>query len=336
MQKNNYTIHIYFLFVVLIGIILAPGCNNSRGETSYSDNKAPTQLPEINRVDSRGKTVKSLELKGKYVFVQFINSEIMDDIDFLEKVFLNWFDYGLEIIAIPAKNEEFLARTGVDTDKISIFSTGYRKLKKTFHSPNCCDTFYLYDPNGRLVKTGFNRVGYEEGVKNQLNRFLRNTSFHISEFVRENENLQNVPWLNRCHQLLMEEKKEFGVIAFLRTVCGECLSGFLTSQLMKLHTNHSQKVSVLSIIPSDYSDIDIENLKNFLNIGFRVERADQQLSEKWQSLISQFRESDLTNIVFLVDKSGTIIRVAQNDLRRLKDFIIFTQSLLKGERRTDS
>jgi hypothetical protein len=228
MQKKNHFLHICLVLVLLTGIITVPGCNNSQEISSYSNKKAPTQFPKINR------------------------------------------------------------------------------------------------------------VGYEEGIKSELNRLLRNTSFHISEFVRENENLRNVSWLNLCQSLLLEENKEYCVMTFLRSVCAECLSGTLTSELMKLHSDYSPLLSVLSIVPSDFSYNDIENLKNFLSIGFRVERADKPLSEKWNSLIFQFRESDLTNIVFQVDKNGTIIRVAPNDPRHLKDFFIFTKTLLKGERRTDS
>lgn len=326
------------VIIIILGMVSmgsVTGCkNNSRAphsnnQSQQSGNNEPQILPEFDIKGLKGKRIHSSDFQGRYLYVQFIDSESVDDVDLLQQVYLNWIDEDLDIMAIPVKTDQFQARTGIDAFEIAILPDSYRQMRELFKAPPCCNTFYLFDRSRHLVKTGFNSKGYDIGIKTELYSLIKKTAFDISSMIKENDNIENIHWLSQCHQIIRNRDKEYYLISLMTSICSGCYSGLIIQRLIKTHRVYNKSLDVVSIVPDDFSDIDLENLKNLLGIPFHVQRADKLLKEVWQGYIRQFNESDLTNIIFLVDNSGTIVRVTNNDPKRLRDFFIFTQTLLK-------
>jgi hypothetical protein len=51
-------------------------------------------------------------------------------------------------------------------------------------------------------------------------------------------------------------------------------------------------------------------MKDQLQIHFDLLRADNKLMQKWLRLIHEYRESDLNNIILLLDGDGKIVSIA--------------------------
>lgn len=313
--------------------LLETHCQKGQGTPDPVNEKKKISLPLFNAIDINGKQIKSSDFIGRNLFVQFINSETIDDIDLLEKVYLNWIDDNLAIIAIPMKLEHFRTRVGIELDEITVLSNEYDNLKMIFKAPTCCESFYLFDTSGNLIKSGFNRLGYEEEVKKYLTQMIKNKTFDISTFIMERENVKNVEWLNRCSKIVEQEDREYYIFSMFTSICSGCPSGRLIKRLTEIHSLSEDRIYVLSIVPENFTDIDIENFKNFLGIDFTVERADKKLNEIWENQISEYSESDLTNILFLIDRNGKIVRVTDNNPNHIKSFFSFIHSILSTERK---
>lgn len=289
-------------------------------------------LPGFEALNSNGNITRSEDFQGKILYVQFVDTGNADDIDLIESVYHNWSDSNLAFLVISPQSEKFRQYVAIEVDERITLSSEYKKFKTIFQAPECCETFYLFDPAGKLVKTGTNSSGYEKGIKTELNRLLKNKVFTISNFIAENENLKNLYWLAQCRQIVEKEGKDgknYVIFCLLRSVCDTCFSGLLVQRLNQLQERCQNRARVISIVPMDFSDTDIENLQQFLGVKFQVQRADPALEEMWKSQIDEFRETDLTNILFLVDQNGTVVKVAGNDPVYIQEFFIYTDSLVR-------
>ncbi|MCP4218622.1 MAG: hypothetical protein GY765_28570 [bacterium] len=336
-KKTKRTCLPGFLLLALLVTLLAgigTGCGEKptgSTETAQKGNQPAEKpvFPTFGENDSKGNLVTHADFSGKYVFVQFIDGNSTDDIDLLENVFLNWVDEGLAIIAIPKDLETLKERVGVQLDEIVVFDHDYKKMQQIFGAPSCCEAFFLYDPQGRLVKTDFNREGYQGGVKSQLDRLIKNEYFKINELITEKKNIRDFQWLAMCNDIMKKDRKDFYVVSMMTNVCNTCLSGVIIEQLAKWHTTSADRVGVMTVVPASYTDTDIANLKTFLGIDYRLLRADDKFQQEWSNRIEKYRESQLTNILFLVDKDGTVLKVTGNEQDHLREFFAFSHPLIK-------
>jgi len=82
---------------------------------------------------------------------------------------------------------------------------------------------------------------------------------------------------------------------------------------------------------SKFRDKDIPILKSQLKIDFPTIIADYNLNKKWDSLIKRYNEDLLTDIIFLLDESGKIIKVADRTCKCLPSFFNHVNSLIEEE-----
>ena len=86
----------------------------------------------------------------------------------------------------------------------------------------------------------------------------------------------------------------------------------------------------MSILNADfYKPEDINSLKSQSGIDFPIIIADKLLNQKWSSLIHEYRENDLTDIIFIVNKFGNIERIYDNNCKCGTSFFNYMNSLAK-------
>lgn len=326
MKRQNMQVKICYLTMLLMLMF----CEACQKKEPASNLREITALPVFESVDASGNPINSSSFKEKNLYVQFIDSDSIDDVDLIKEVYLNWIKEGLIIIAIPNDTPKFLESSGLYPDEIIVLSSSeYKKMKWTFKAPSCCNSFFLFNTTGQLVKTEFNQKGYEKEIKKYLNQLMKNKIFQVSNYFKENEYIKDIGWLSLCWQIIKKEKKDYFIVAIFNSICNECLSGAIVHKLVDLYADNRDHLYVLGIIPDDYKDNDIENLENFLNIEFHIERADPEFKKKWDALVSEYSEAELTNILFLVDSEGKLIKSTNNDPDRLKEFFASVHSLFQ-------
>jgi hypothetical protein len=295
--------------------------------------KEITFLPTFTVKDIYGNEIKSNNLIGNFIYIQFVNPISSNDIELLKKVYFKYHDYkNFIIIAFVKDFKKFLKNFLLFGNNIFVVREDYEKLKRIFRASQCCESFYIFDKTGKLIKSNINIVGYEEGVKPYLMNILENKKFSISYFIKEGENTKNFKWFKQISDIIMNEKAEYFVISMFIDICMTCLSGQIINKLNELHKLNNSNFFFLTILPTTFTKQDIKNLKNQLRINFKIIIADENLSHKWNQLIKEFRISDLTNIVFLVNKKGEIIKVAEPNCQCFKDFFDFLYKKMGGSK----
>jgi len=92
------------------------------------------------------------------------------------------------------------------------------------------------------------------------------------------------------------------ILASASTTCS-------TGNVIDVLNSHAQRTqnNLLVLLPSTYSQTDVDNFKVNLEVSYPVERADKNLSDRWLSLAAKY---NVTGVVLLIDNGE--ISVLQN------------------------
>ena len=235
------------------------------------------------------------------------------------------------LVAITNDFEKFKLKSGIALQDIIVISKDYEKLKSKFNSPYYAGTYYLFNNSGAVVNAGKNSIGYEKELKSFLKRLVKNEYFSISDFIRANENIRNIDWFKQVAEIVEKEDKKYFIISLFTSFCGSCKSGAIINELKKIYSDKQNPTYVMSILNADfYKPKDINSIKSQSGIDFPIIIADQLLNQKWSSLIREYREIDLANIIFIVNKFGYIERIYDNNCKCGKPFFNYIYSLAKN------
>lgn len=320
--------HIQIIAGILIFIVIIIFINIRRKEGPQRSSLKITKLPKFVSVDINGMEVNSKDFRGKNLFIQFVNPDNVGDVDLIKLVYSSWKNENLEIMIITNDLERFKSKFEVDSKKTILVTKDYEKLKSMFHSSTREGDYYLFNGSGDLIDTNKNYVGYDKGVKIFLMQLVKKDYFSFSDFIEENENIRNFPWLQQIERIINNKKKEYFMISLFTSFCGTCNSGPIINAMDKFHSKNKNSFYVLSILNNDFNnEEDIKSLISQSKINYPIVIAEQMLNKKWTDLINKYREQDLTNIVFIIDKSGKILKILHPNCNCYKKFFNFLYSL---------
>jgi len=322
------TKHLQIIAGILIFIVIIIFINIRRKEGLYRSSMKLTKLPKFVSVDVNGMEVKSKDFMGVNLYVQFIDANHEMDTELFKDVYSKWKKEDIYFILIINEFERFKSRVEINTDNIVILNKDFKKLETKFNPYNIVGThYYLIDNSGNVVTAGSNDSGYENGPKVFLKRLVKNEHFSISSFIKLNENVKGVEWLNQIAEITDAQNKDYYVISMFTSICSGCFSGELVFFLNEFYNKNQNNIHVLCTLNDKFNDRDITRLKSQLKINLPVIIANNKLSQKWNSLIKEFRENDLTNIIFILNKSGIIIKVYDESCKCWSQFSRFLKSL---------
>ena len=247
-----------FIFSALIFLLILASVYVRRKNASPIRNGELIRLPDFVATDITGNEIKSADLKGKYLFVQFVNQLNKGDIELSKKVYSNWKDENLFFIAIIKNYEEFKLKLGMDLRKITILNKDYELLASLFNAPKY-GTFYLFDPSGSLIYTEGNDTQYEQALKITLNQLIKNKYLLIEDFILEKRNIKNIDWFKQISEVVEKENKDFFVISLFTSICAGCTSGSNFQYLKDFHSKNQEFAYVLCILSDKYKENDIFN-----------------------------------------------------------------------------
>lgn len=276
-----------------------------KNEILGSADRSP-RLPDFNVADISGKFINSGQFKGRKLYVQFVSPSDISDLSLFEQIYSHWKDEDIKLVIITKNYGELKLR--IDLNNVIVLAKDFDKLKTIFKAPNY-GTYYLFDKTGYLINTGRNDIEYDKYLRILLNRLIKNKYFSISEFIKPNENIKNISWLKQAAEIVEKGYKDFYIISLFTSICAGCRSGSIIINLNSFYLKSLNIADVLCIFSDKFNEVDLVSLKSQLLMRFPVSIADQTLSRKWNYLIKEFSEAEITNIVFIIDKWGKIIRI---------------------------
>lgn len=309
MINNRDFKKIILFFVIVTSVLLFVQIKRNQDNSRPQLYKSIKKLPKLKIEDVNGNLVGNNELEGKNIYLQFVDPSNYYDMTLIKAVHSNWKEEDISIIVVSNDVESFKTNSGIEPGNVIVLTSSYKKIKSKFKSPDNQGTYYIFDKKGVLVVSEKNEIGYENGPKVFLKQIINNEYFKISDFIIEGNNINDVEHFREITMHLPEIKKKFSIICLFCTICNTCTSGAIINALNDIHRNDKRPVYVLGVLNNKFSDADLKSLRSQLDIHFPFVIADSTLSKKWNSLISNYRESDLDNIVFVTNNSGKILRV---------------------------
>lgn len=326
-QKTLHKLIACISILLLAFIIIHLRRRSGQSRYLYDPLSMIKTLPKFNTVDIDGNQVRSSYLQGRNIYIQFVDQEYLDDIELFSAVYHNWRDENIRFLAITNNIENFKEKIASNDRDIVVVNRDYEDLKRKFVSPFGSSTHYIVDENGNIFSYGKNSDGYEKGPKVFLKQLIKNEYFSISDFIKVNENVKEISWLEQVEDILRNNKKDYYIVSLFTKICDTCSGGLSIGVLKKKYSERKDTIYIIGLLHNSYSEDDLSILKSQLEINFDMSRADNILSEKWDSLISQFREDDLTDIVFIMDKSGRILKVMDRSCRCSDEFYDYVFAL---------
>jgi DNA-binding Lrp family transcriptional regulator len=268
-----------------------------------------TQFPRFEAMDVNGKRFDSRECFGNITFVQFIKARNSADLEFVKEFYERWKDENIHIILITDDLMALNKKLKMDLKKAMIFEK-YEELSIPFKAPTG-GTHFLFGASGVLLNAIRSDVAYGS-VHALFNRQIKNKYFRIPELVRINENIKNHEWFQQVAEVIENDRKEAYIVALLTSICEGCTSGKILDYLKEFYGKNKDRVGLVCILGGRFVREDIPVLKSQLRVDFTILVPAPSLSNKWNGLIQDYSEAELTGIVFAVERMGTIVRIAES------------------------
>jgi hypothetical protein len=272
-----------------------------------------SKIPRFNAIDIRGRQINNRDLMGQVSFFHFVNPYNPEDHELINQVVQNWQHEAINILVFSNMANIKLDIIESASDNLFVIHEQFDKFTKLFSVHEGEGVYCITDRRGRIVISSNSDNAYQKDVKVRLLELLKQKKFLTSDFISLNHNIHNVEWLSIVSELIDSENKDYYVISLFTNICDTCSGGSTIKTFQNIHNKHQDTVRVASILLDSYTQNDIRRLKSHLNINFMVMRANIPLSNKWRHYINEFRESDLTNIAFVVDKTGQVLEMADRN-----------------------
>ncbi len=272
-------------------------------------------------------------IKGRNIYIQFINSSFRPDLNLFESVYSEWKNEDLYFLGVISDSTNLNLKNKFDSNNITFIEKNYYDLCPKFNLNPKNGYFFLVNKKGTIISSGRNDLGYEKGPKIFLQGLIKGDFFSISELIIENKNINNFKWFSQVNNLIKNNNdKEYFIISLFTEICDSCSGGKTIQFLKEIYRDKKDSMYTLSILNKKFDSEDIVNLKSQLNISYHVIITDNELNTKWDSLSKRYREDFLTDIIFILDKSGKTLKVAYRTCKCLPAFFDYVYSLNNEEK----
>jgi len=265
------------------------------------------KLPRFAEIDFFGRSINNETFKRSNLYLQFVNGKSDYEIDFLKQVYSNWKEYDLCFLFIV--NDFNLLKKKIKDDLRSMNNTYFigdsKKYAGVFKSDKLMNIYMLFNNSGKVVKSGSVMSGYENGPKIDMMRLFLNDTFDIFRTLITDKNLFAIDVFNDIKNICLSKPKKYYVFSYFVSICEGCTSGWIL-HLLDDFAKRQNEIGVLCILNRKNTQKDLSILRSQTRVELPIILANSEFNAKWNELISKYRESDLTNIIIVIDERGTI------------------------------
>lgn len=328
---NNKSSKIILLVIIAVLAVFLIEYRKNQGSPIQTQ---LTRLPEFDAIDVNGQAVSSNDLRGKLVYIQFIDPRFDEGIKLFQTVYDKWRKKNLNLILFTEYSDLLIKKLGEKHTYLIIINENYEEMKKNFHST--VNNFHYLFNKGELIYVGINSIGYEKGIKVHLIEQIDKEIFNPSSFLG-NKNVHLMSDFKQLSELVHLFNDEYLLIAFLTDFCDSCLSGYILYQLDKIQNYKSSKIGVCAVLYGNkYFDKDIDGLKSQSGYQFPIYISKNTLTQRWRKYILKFNEKTVSDIVFLIDNNGNVLDIFNKKFDNLDMFFKnITNSIKIKEKKND-
>lgn len=320
-NRNYLRIIIGFSILIVFAILVQLRRDINRRNDNIDN------LPLFIIKDNYKRTIDSHNYLGKCTYIQFIYSKDPNDIRLLESVYSNWKDEEINIILISNEKIENILRINMSLRNRVIMIPNNDLLHKLFKVKEEIGVYFIFDKAGKLIYMGNSNDNYECKAKIYLKRLIRNERFDIEGFINPKQNIYSSEILSNIAWIIRKENREICILSFFNKICDTCSGGRLIERMNELYSQKGNKILILSIISDKYNKEDVEKLRQQMDIKYQILNADGLLSQTWNRLIEEYCDNELTDLIFIIDKEGEILRYADRNCNCYKELFEYIENI---------
>lgn len=260
--------------------------------------------------DLNGQVIRSDELLGQISFLVFLDDRDPNDQLFIRTADSALSEFGIEnAVAFLDKNNDFSYK--LDCLRLANILKSDQLLSRF----DARGHYFLYDKKGGLFHSGKTADAlYGLGdLRYYLAQLVLHKYFDMHLFIDESQSLIDSSHLSQIYELILNNHKEYSVISLVSSICNVCGSGKIIGYLDDIHHKYGDKAYVALVVRSEYDDKEIEALRSQARISYPIFRASEELRRKWNELIAEYRERDLSDIVIFVRGDENIVSLLDNN-----------------------
>jgi hypothetical protein len=292
--------------IIMAILFLLSGCGYP-----HRDNLTDLTLPSFSATDLAGRLVSSRSLNGKSVYVQFVRKIRQTDLSAI----MRFYDEG--------SYSSLIATLFVYTDtniqpallpqcgNLFYLSDESAKFRKAFRAPECCDSFMIFNRAHRLMAQGIIDYDMISEVIPLLKEMAEDKELYYfdAQFKRSKLKSSGILPLLRTDVEEHWSGMHYCVVVLLNKLCESCSSGGMVEQINRYYESKPGIVSFVLLVPGDFSEIDIDNLRATLGITMPTKRVAAITEDRWGKLKSSFPKH-FDNLFLILDDTGGLIDVA--------------------------
>lgn len=284
------------------------------------------KLPKLLLTDITGKKVTEDDFEGKITYIQFVNPKDISDVELMNNVYSEWHNENIIMLFILKDSSKIKLKINPADKNVIVAEKEYEELKVIFKTPMSYGMYYLFNKDGIIYTTGSNDIAYKDGIRVALNELVKNKYFSISSFIRS-ENIHNIKWFHQVADKVRNGEKKYYLISLFANICDSCFSGRIIDRLNNTYDKKNDLFYIAVILNNNHTENDAQNLRLIFQLKYPVIIADLELSNRWNYLISEFRESFLSDILLVIDDNGVILDVFYPGCNCYENFTDFIEKL---------
>ena len=277
---------------------------------------------------SRNRTdIDSKRTRGRFVYLQFVDTQRSEDTSLLEDVYRNWKNEDLLIIVIGDNLRQYLKWEEDKVDRILILSDEEKSIRLKFDISPAANQYFLFDKLGRLICSGENSRGYEQALKIQLLRHIKERFLSEPEVRRLKDDVDAVRTSIKDTGINLNGNAAYYIVSLFNIFCNSCTSGPIINDLKRV-SKERKDIQVIGVLSGAYYvPGDLKALISQSQAGFPLIIADGELDNKWRMLIEEFNKYELNGIFFLMNEQGYILKTAYPGCSCYNEFFKYVNSL---------
>lgn len=267
-------------------------------------------LPSVEAIDDGGTVRRFSDLLGKPVVVQFVNPQGVNQIEAFSTVLRNFSPTEMSFVLITQDSRELRSKLPQLSQNTWVIEKGYDQLKQTFHIPECCEKRFIFNDQGTLA---YDDYYYESDLTSRLNTLIKKDLPPWSDALMKDLAVLRNTQLSSVLENSRKPASQTAVVVLFSSVSTACSSGELV-KMINSRIRQGSKISFLTLLPNNYSDIDLANFKANLAVNFAVERGNKEFSDRFANLVSVYGESRMNGTILLVENGQITILNSADEL----------------------
>jgi len=172
---------------------------------------------------------------------------------------------------------------------------------------------------------------YEYTVKIYLRQFIKNVTFEVDEIL-PGTNIFDLKHFVLLKSIIGHSPRDYFIIALFTDFCDSGNTGYLIKELDDI--SKYNEIEVTGLLYSNYYNYQqLGALLSQSNISFPVILSDDNLNMEWDKLIKKYNDKSLNNIIFMIDKTGKILKAFHPSIIDWNEFKAFALDYIRKKKK---